>query len=318
MPGLPQNRAPWLGSDFREVNGVVEDTRTSGYWTTVFGEVREGELLGVVVRGYQFGTFAKGEGKFVIRHAPSGLEQSQKILIRVKDTNEKTKDKIVGELQVLDFGRQTETPAGKGGSAKEWRAANKIQALDAMREMLRQSRAKAGLAPQSQQVLGPDGLPLPQQDVPRQAEDQRSQAMKDSVLKTQIENAEKGLPSSQYSLGMRYFKGDGVSEDEQLAKRWLAKSAAQGNTDAKTTLVILSNGGDVEDKTLRWQIENAEKGLPSYQYSLGMRYLNGEGLTQNEKLARELLTKAAEQGNADAKDALAKMPAENKAAKTRE
>lgn len=43
----------------------------------------------------------------------------------------------------------------------------------------------------------------------------------------------------QYSLAMRYLKGDGVAKDETEARTWLQKSAAQGYDEAKTALAKL-------------------------------------------------------------------------------
>lgn len=54
---------------------------------------------------------------------------------------------------------------------------------------------------------------------------------------------------------------------------------------------------EVEKKRLEWQIEHAEKGSPSAQYDLGMRYLKGDGVGQDEETGRGWLEKAARQGN---------------------
>lgn len=43
----------------------------------------------------------------------------------------------------------------------------------------------------------------------------------------------------QYAMGVRYLKGDGVEKNEELARTWLQKSAAQGYDEAKTVLAKL-------------------------------------------------------------------------------
>ena len=47
--------------------------------------------------------------------------------------------------------------------------------------------------------------------------------------------------ASQYRLGLKYIKGDGVPKDAALGKSYLEKSAAQNNADAKAELVKLAN-----------------------------------------------------------------------------
>ncbi len=60
--------------------------------------------------------------------------------------------------------------------------------------------------------------------------------------------------------------------------------------------------------TLKFIQEQADKGSALYQYRLGLRYVNGEGVTNDLTKAREYLTKAAAQGNDDAARELAKLP----------
>lgn len=61
-------------------------------------------------------------------------------------------------------------------------------------------------------------------------------------------------------------------------------------------------------RVLKWQQELAEKGDRYGEYRMGLRYRDGEGVPQDVEKARSLLEKAADQGNADAAAALAKLP----------
>ncbi len=54
--------------------------------------------------------------------------------------------------------------------------------------------------------------------------------------KSDIDEAAKGSASAQYLIGRRYLDGEGVRKDEGQARRWLEKSAAQGNLDAQAAL----------------------------------------------------------------------------------
>ncbi len=60
-------------------------------------------------------------------------------------------------------------------------------------------------------------------------------------VQIELQEAEKGSASAQYMLGRRYLYGDGIPKDEQLARRWLEASAAQGNSDAQAKLQSLAS-----------------------------------------------------------------------------
>lgn len=63
-----------------------------------------------------------------------------------------------------------------------------------------------------------------------------------------------------------------------------------------------------EPKILALDQEQAAAGIPFYQYRLGLRYLEGNGVTQNLARARSLLQSAADQGHAEASDKLKLLP----------
>jgi TPR repeat protein len=63
------------------------------------------------------------------------------------------------------------------------------------------------------------------------------------------------------------------------------------------------------DKVLAFHKELADKGDAYGQFKMGMRYLTGDGVDKDMAKARDLLGKAAAQGNKDAATELAKLPA---------
>ena len=83
--------------------------------------------------------------------------------------------------------------------------------------------AGRGQSPQSANRPTPPPSRLPTQSP---AETQRK------VLENQKRLAEKGYPSSQFDLGMRYLTGDGVEKDLGLARQWLEKAAQNGHSQA--------------------------------------------------------------------------------------
>jgi hypothetical protein len=64
-------------------------------------------------------------------------------------------------------------------------------------------------------------------------------------------------------------------------------------------------------KVLAWHQELADKGDAYGEYKMGMRYLNGDGVDKDVAKARDMLGKAAAQGNQDAAGELPKVPAGN-------
>ncbi|MDH0356637.1 tetratricopeptide repeat protein [Morganella sp. GD04133] len=77
-----------------------------------------------------------------------------------------------------------------------------------------------------------------------------------------LKAAEQGDAKAQNNLGLMYYNGEGVQQDDFKAFEWYTKAAEQG--DAKA------------------------------QFNLGLMYDNGEGVQQDDVKAFEWYTKAAE------------------------
>ena len=71
--------------------------------------------------------------------------------------------------------------------------------------------------------------------VPGKTDKEKEELVRKTV-EYQKQRAEEGSATSQYDLGMRYLKGDGVEKDLELARKWLTKSAEGGNSQAKEKL----------------------------------------------------------------------------------
>lgn len=56
-----------------------------------------------------------------------------------------------------------------------------------------------------------------------------------------------------------------------------------------------------EKKLIEWQKQRAQSGSDNAQYELGVRYLTGKGVEQNDAEAKKWLQKAAAQGHSQAK-----------------
>lgn len=130
--------------------------------------------------------------------------------------------------------------------------------------------------------------------------------------------AEQGNQDAQYSLGMLYMAGQGIPKDQQKAAFWLGKAAAQGDSMAQAMLQTL----DVKSSTTtgnaavspclalveQGQFKKAfkcleplaEVGDAEAQDKLGMLYIGGAGVRQDEKKGAKWLRMAADQGYAEA------------------
>ena len=124
--------------------------------------------------------------------------------------------------------------------------------------------------------------------------------------------AEQGIASAQYNLGVSYASGTGITQDWHEAVRWFRKAAEQGFAEAQNDLgVAYYDGiGIVQDqhKAVRWYRKAAEQGLADAQYNLGVAYNNIEDWYE----AEQWFQKAADQGHKKASQGLKtiKNPAE--------
>ena len=121
-----------------------------------------------------------------------------------------------------------------------------------------------------------------------------------------------GNPDAQYALGYRYYTGDGVSEDHDVAYEFFEKAAEQEQSDALYELGVYWDPSQEVDKkrndwetalnfyrraaengNLRawiWFLDSAiEYDREDTMYELGRLYLRGKGVQKNEDLAMMLL-----------------------------
>jgi len=102
--------------------------------------------------------------------------------------------------------------------------------------------------------------------------------------------AEQGDAATQYFLGVIYFKGKGVPENDKTALMWYTLAAEQGHTVAQYTLGIIYQNGFIgvleNDKTaLMWYTLAAKQGEPGAQNNLATLYRDGKGALKDFKRA---------------------------------
>ena len=120
--------------------------------------------------------------------------------------------------------------------------------------------------------------------------------------------AERGYADAQCNLGYMYDRGHGVEQDFAKAVEWYRKAAEQEYARAQNNLgCMYRDGNGVRQdysKAFSWfRIASGHEFAPA-QFNLGYMYENGYGVERDYSKAIELYRKAAEQGDANAKNRL--------------
>jgi TPR repeat protein len=116
--------------------------------------------------------------------------------------------------------------------------------------------------------------------------------------------AEQGVAKAQVNLGLMYFYGQAVPQNDIEAEKWFRKAADQGDAFAEHNLgVMYANGWGLPvdlAEAAKWYQRAADLGLSDAQYDLGLMYAKGQGVPQDYVRARMWLNLSAAQGNKDA------------------
>lgn len=126
--------------------------------------------------------------------------------------------------------------------------------------------------------------------------------------------AEGGNPVAQEKLAVLYFYGRGVPEDEERALQWARRSAEQGNGEAMYFIGNMYVFGDKLPKSIadpdqeaaKWYFEAARRSVPEAEYGLGLLFLAGKGVVQDQEEAMRWIRLAADHGHAGARSFLGK------------
>lgn len=132
--------------------------------------------------------------------------------------------------------------------------------------------------------------------------------------------ANSGNSLAQYRLGLLYYHGQGVSEDERLAIYWWKKAASQGSAEAMYQLGTAFLFGvqaaklvpDPDREAATWFFQAGSAGHSEAQYMLGHLFLAGKGVVESRNEAANWFRKAAAQGHVEAKKSLGVLEASRK------
>lgn len=131
------------------------------------------------------------------------------------------------------------------------------------------------------------------------------------AVKWYRKSAEQGNGTAQFSLGLMYFDGTGLEQDYSEAVKWFGRAAEQGYAEAQLHLggCFYHGRGVKQDyvEAAKWYRLSAEREYALGQYALGVLYASGRGVKLDYPEAVKLLRKAAGQGLAVAQNGLGNM-----------
>ncbi len=119
--------------------------------------------------------------------------------------------------------------------------------------------------------------------------------------------AAQGSAVAQSRLGRQLLAGEGVERDVRAGMGWVKMSAEQGYAPAMHTMGVACQYGDAPGglgEAARWFELAADAGVIASQFELGSALFNGDGVPVQRRLGQRWLSKAAQRGHAEAKEAL--------------
>lgn len=109
-------------------------------------------------------------------------------------------------------------------------------------------------------------------------------AGRDIFTKTKM-LAEWGKTTSQYELGLMYYKGQGVEQNYKEAFKWFTVSAQKGLSDAQFYLGLMYYDGKAVARNysnaLYLFLAAAKQGQTEAQFILGDMYISGQGVPRS-------------------------------------
>jgi TPR repeat protein len=117
--------------------------------------------------------------------------------------------------------------------------------------------------------------------------------------------AEGGDPLAQVYLGLAYYNGHGVEENDLVAFTWFWRAAEQGDAEGQYQLAHMYIYGfgipegepDPEGKAVEWFARAADQGHAEAQFNLGLLLLAGSGVERDEATGLRWIETAAANGS---------------------
>jgi TPR repeat protein len=121
--------------------------------------------------------------------------------------------------------------------------------------------------------------------------------------------ADGGDPLAQVYLGLAYYNGHGVEENDIVAFTWFWRAAEQGDAEGQYQLAYMYTYGfgipegepDPGGKAVEWFTRAAEQGHAEAQFNLGLLLLAGSGVERDEETGLRWIETAAANGSEGAR-----------------
>ena len=124
------------------------------------------------------------------------------------------------------------------------------------------------------------------------------------IDKSDLAKLDTSTPEGMERMAHAYRAGQGVPQDDLVARRWMTRAARAGHVGAMNDLgQMLEMGiGGPEDQSeaARWYAAAAEAGIAQSQHSLASMLFEGRGVARDAARAERLLRLAARAGHATA------------------
>ena len=126
-------------------------------------------------------------------------------------------------------------------------------------------------------------------------------------IRDPVKKANGGCGEAAFKLSRHYAEGsDGVENDIQIARQWLFRSAELGNADAQVAFAVWHKNAGENDFARTWWEKAAAQGSPDAAYNLGVLYDHGHGdglgVEERTSAAAGWYLKAASKGMREAQN----------------
>ena len=92
-------------------------------------------------------------------------------------------------------------------------------------------------------------------------------------IRDPVKKANGGCGEAAFKLSRHYAEGsDGLEKDVQIARQWLFRSAELGNADAQVALAVWHKNAGENDFARTWWEKAAAQGSPDAAYNLWVLY----------------------------------------------
>lgn len=117
---------------------------------------------------------------------------------------------------------------------------------------------------------------------------------------TLLRLAESGDVKAQYEIGQAYVEGNGINKNLEEGRKWMEKSALNGNVDAQSYLGdIYYFGMNDYQKACEWWQKASDGGDNYATFNLSCMYQEGTGVKRDMAKSNSLLLKGAKRGSVE-------------------